>query len=411
MFRKSLLLASILFANLSFANEQSLNTISKQSVDNIVEKTYNNNYALKALEESIKNAKEQIKLSSKWMNPTLNFGATDIQFDDVTRRDLEPMQAQFLGFTQTIPLGNKLETSKEIARNNYEISKYSIEDKKLQYKSKIYEYIYNIELLKQRLSLLEEFKSNSLKLEALLNELYKYNKASQIQIINTQIMTQELNLKSQKLKTMLNTISLKLEQITYEKIENINIDTSVKKIILNNSIESHPRILSLIQTSKKQDNLSKLEKEKKNSDIKMSLTYFQRDNKYEDYANIAFAIPLSIYGSEDIKSRKAKFKAIETNHKIEDLKLTFKNQIKVYQQNINDSLISLEIINKNIIPKFNHMQKVLETYNSFNSKTMVDSKSLINNFNEIIKYKLKAVDEKEKYFNSISKSIYFIKEI
>ena len=409
MLKKSLLLISILIVNFSFASEQ-----NQKDIDYIIEKTYNNNYNLKALEESIKSAKAQIELSSKWNNPTLSFGANDIQFDNITRRDLEPMQAQFIGFSQGIPLGNKLEISKDIAVNDYEISKLYIEDKKLQYKAKIYEYIYTIKLLEQRLSLFDEFKSNIKKLQTLLNELYKYNKVSQVQILNAQIMHDELNLKSQNLKTMLSRVSLKLEQITYEKQKNINIDTKVRKIQLQENIEKHPKILSLLQLSKKLENISILEKEKKNSDIKISLTYFQRDSKYKDYANIAFAIPLSIYGSEDIKSRKAKFKAIENNHKLEDMKLTFKNQIKILQENINDSLISLEIINKNILPKYNQLQEVLETYNSFNSQAiskMIDSKSLINNFNEIIKYKLKAIDEKEKYFNAFAKSIYFTKEI
>jgi len=402
MFKKSLFV-SILFASFVTLNAQNINTI--------VENTYNNNYNLKALEESIKSAKEQINLSSKWKNPTLSFGATDIQFDDVTKRDLEPMQAQFIGYSQVIPLGDKLDIQERIATNDYEISKYSVEEKKLQYKSKIYEYIYNIKLLEERLSLFEEFKVNTKKLESLLTQLYKYNKASQTQILNAQIMYQELNLKSQKLKTMLNTINLKLEQITYAKIDNIDVYMNLKEILLSEDISSHPKILSLVQMSKRQDNISILEKEKKNSDIKVSLTYFQRDSKYEDYVNLAFAIPLSIHGSEDIKSRKAKFKTLEINNKLEDIKLTFKNKITTFQQNINDSIITLNIINNDILPKFNQLQKVLETYNSFNSNKMIDTKSLITNFNEIIKYKLKAVDQKEKYFNSIAKSIYFTKEI
>ena len=405
MIKKTLLLSFVFFANHLLLNAQ--------TIDNIVENTFNNNYSLKALEESIKSTKEEIKLSSKWKDPTLTFGITDIQFDDITRRDIEAMQSQFIGFSQVIPMGNKLKIKKEIASNDYEISRFLIEEKKLQYKSKIYEYIYKIKLIEEKLSLFNEFKSNTIKLEKLLVQLYKYNKASQVQIINTQIMYEELNLKSQNLQTLLNTIKLNLEQITYEKIENIDIDTSIKNIKLPTNIQSHPKILSLIQRSKKQDNISILEKEKKNSDINVSLTYFQRDEKFNDYVNIAFAIPLSIQGREDIKSRKAKIKTIEINHNIQDMKLTFENMIKTYQQNIDDSILTLNLINNNIIPKFNHLQKVLETYNSFTSSSslLIDSKSLVNNLNEIIKYKLKAVDEKDKYFNAIAKSMYFTKEI
>ena len=400
MLVKSLILSTLL-----------ITSIHAQNIDDLVKSTLSKNYTLKSLESSILVAKEQIALSSKWKNPTLLFGATDIQFNDITKRDLEPMQAQFIGFSQVIPLGDKLKVEKKIATNDYIISEYEVKDKKLQFKSKIYEYIYNIKLLEERLSLFKKFKSNTKKLEDLLKELYKYNRANQAQILNSQIMYQELNLKSQKLQTMINTLNLKLEQITYSKLEDINFDSSLKKVLLSNDIESHPKILSLLQTSKKLNNISQLELEKKNSDIKMSLTYFQRDSKFEDYINVAFAIPLSVYGSEDLKSRKAKFKTVELNHKIEDMKSTFKNQIKTFQQNIDDSLITFSIIKKDILPKFNQLQKIIENYNSFASYKNMDSKALITNLNEIIKYELKAIDEKEKYFTALAQSIYFSKEI
>jgi len=385
-------------------------SIYAKDIDDVVTSTLSQNYSIKVLESSIKVAKEQIALSTKWKNPTLTFGATDIQFDDITKRDLEPMQAQFIGFSQVIPVGDKLKIEKEIAKDDYKISQYLIEDKKLQLKSKIYEYIYNIKLLEERLVLFQKFKSNTKKLENLLTELYKYNRANQAQILNTQIMYQELNLQSQKLQTMINALNLKLEQITYSKIENVDFDSRIKETFLSNDIESHPKILSLLQTSKKLNNISQLELEKKNSDIKMSLTYFQRDSKFEDYVNIAFAIPLSVYGSEDIKSRKAKFKTVELNHKVSDMKLTFKNQIKTFQQNIDDSHITYNIIKKNILPKYVELQKVIENYNSFASYKNMDSKALINNLNEIIKYELKTVDEKQKYFTALAKSIYFTRK-
>jgi len=403
MLKRSFVLGSLL---ISFTS-----SVYSKSIDDVVKNTLNQNYTIKSLESSINTTKEQIKLASKWENPILTFGANDIQFDDIGKRDIEAMQAQFIGFSQTIPIGDKLEIAKKIAKDDYKISQYTIEEKKLQYKSKIYEYIYKIKLLKEKLSLFKKFKSNTIKLENLLTQLYKYKKANQVQILNTKIMIQELNLKSQKLQTIINTLNLKLEQITYSKVEDIDFDSKLKRVLLSKDIESHPKILALLQRSKKQNNISQLEIEKKNSDIKMNLTYFQRDNKFEDYVNIAFAIPLSIYGTEDIKSKKAKFKTVELNHKLEDMKLTFKNEIQTYQQNMDDAIITFNIIKKDILPKFNQLQKVMENYNSHSSYKNMDSKALISNLNEIIKYELKAIDEKEKYFNALAKSYYFNKEI
>lgn len=385
-----------------------ISSMYSQNIDDVVTNTINRNYTLKALESSISIAKEQIDLVSKWKNPTLTFGITDIQFEDITKRDKEAMQAEFIGFSQVIPMGNKLEIEKEIATNDYVISKYQMKDKKLQFKSNIYKYIYNIQLQKERLSLFEELKKNTKKLEKLLTALYKYNKASQVQILNTQILYQELNLKSQKLKTLLNTTNLKLEQLTYTRIQDIDFNTNIKTINISKDIESHPKILSLMKTSTKFTNISKLEKEKKNSDVKMSLTYFHRDSKFNNYINLAFAIPLSVYGSEDIKSLKAKFKAIKTDNKIKDMKLTFQNRLTTLQQNIDDSIITFNIIKNNIIPKHLQLQKTLQNYNAYNK---ADTKSLIKNLNEIIKYKIKAIDEKQKYFNALATSYYFSKEI
>lgn len=399
MLKKSLILASLL---ISFTNAQTI----EQIVNSVLEK----NYKLKSLESAIDTSKQQIELSSKWQNPVLSFGATDIQLNDISKRDLEPMQAHFIGISQTIPLGDKLEISQKIAHDDYEISKLQLEDKRLELKSNIYELSYKIKLIEQRLSLFDEFKSNTLKLEKLLKELYKYGKANQTQILNTQILYKELNLKSQQLQTMLNSSNLKLEQLTYEKIEKINENLEIKNITLTKNIDTHPKILQLNQNIEKLNNISHLEKEKKNSDIKVNLAYFQRKAR-EDYINLSFAMPLSIRGSEDIKSRKAKYKSIEVKNSLEDMKLTFKNRIETLQQIIDDSKTTYKIIQKDILPKYFELQKVLESYNSFSSFKNIDTKSLIKNQNEIIKYKLNAINEKEKYFSALAKSHYFSKEL
>ena len=71
------------------------------------------------------------------------------------------MQSAFIGISQVVPINDKLKTKEKIAKNDYEISKYLLEDKKLEYKSKIYEYVYYIKLVEKRLALYEEFKINT----------------------------------------------------------------------------------------------------------------------------------------------------------------------------------------------------------------------------------------------------------
>ncbi len=397
MIKQSLIL--ILFSSLIFA----------KSIDKVVDEALIKNSSLQAMEQTIAFAKEQIDLASKWENPVLSLGATDIQFDDISKRDLEPMQAQFIGLTQTIPLGEKKEIEQDIARNDYELSKLLLEDKKLELRAKIYEYIYNIKLLDERIALFSELKQNVIELQKLLEEFYKYNKASQIDIIKVQTLYVELDISERKLINTQTTMKLKLEQLTYSSYKDIDISTDLEEIVLEKNFENHPKLLQIKKNIEKFDNTSLYEKEKKNSDIKLSVNYFQRDSKYEDYLNVSVAIPLSVYGSEDIKAKKAKFKANEYKNLLEDSKLQFKNQISILQENINNALYSYEKLNESIIPKYNQIQRTLESYNRFSSLKQIDSKQLIRNLNELINYKLKAIDEKQTYFTNFSNSIYFTK--
>ncbi|WP_421715632.1 TolC family protein [Arcobacter arenosus] len=400
MLKKSLVIASFFVI-----------TSNAQTLDNLVNSLLEKNYTLKEISSSTDVLKEQISLSYKWNNPVLSFGATDLQLNDITKRDKEPMQAHFVGITQNIPLGDKLEISKNIAVDDYEISKLQLEDKKLELKALVYEYAFKIKLIEERLALFEEFKINTKKLESLLQNLYKYNKASQEQIINTQIMYKELKLNSSKLTRALNSLKLKLENLTYEKIETIDFDTSLEEKNISIDISSHPKILELNKLIEKSSKISSLEEEKKYSDIKMNLTYFQRDEKFEDYVNLSFAIPLSVYGSEDIKATKAKLKSVQLKHKLEDIKFNFKNKIETIKQNLDDSLITFNIIQKEILPKQEELQKILENYNTTLMYKKIDTRVLIKNQNEIIKYKLKAIDEKENYFTSLAKTYYFDKDL
>lgn len=384
-------------------------SIYAKEVKQVVNEAINTNSSLQALEQSILLAKEQIDLAGKWQNPILNFGANDIQFDDISKRDLEPMQAQFIGINQMIPIGDKKELEEEIARDDYELSKLVLADKKLELESKIYEYIYNIKLVEERVALFSKLKQNIAELQKLLEEFYKYNKASQIDILKVQTLYDELDISEQKLNNNLRVFKLQLEQLTYTKFKDIDISTELEKLTLVNNIDSHPKILQIEKNIEKFNTTSKFEEEKKNSDINFGVKYFQRDSKYEDYINISVAIPLSVYGSEDIKARKAKFKANEYKNLLQDSKLKFTNQIKILQDNIDNAFYSYKKLNESIIPKYNQIQKTLESYNRFSSLKQIDSKQLIRNLNELIKYKLKAIDEKQKYFTNLSNSIYFTK--
>lgn len=397
MFNKTLLLGFLL-----------ISSSNAEMLDEIVNKAYSNNYDLKSIEKSIQLSDENIKLAKKWQNPVLSLGINDIWFNDVFSRDNEPMQTQYIGISQVIPVGNKLQIKEDIQKKDKQINKYIFEDKKLQLKANIYELSLNILILEKKYTLLNNYQNNLSKLQKLYTGLYKYGKATQNEILNTKIANSNINLQKQNIKNNIDNLYLKLEEITYEKIDSINSEIVMEKIALEKSFTNHPKLKILNEKNKKFNKISALELEKERSDIKVNVAYFNRDEKYNDYANISVNIPLSVYKTEKVKALKAKIEAKRALVDIERLKQNFKTKVNILENNMNNSRQNYELIKKSIIPLKRKIQKNLENYNSFD---MVKPDVSIKNLNELISYEIKALNEKQKYYTNISKSIYYVQRL
>ena len=381
-----------------------LSLLSAISIDELVNSTFENSYDLKSVEKSIEVANHQISIAKKWQNPILSMGINDLWINDFSSRNKEAMQASFIGISQVIPTGDKLEIKEKIASKEKNIKFYDFEDKKLELTSKINELVYNILLAEEKYRLLEEFEKNLEKLESLYGSLYKYQKATQNEIINSQISTVELKIQKQNLKNLIDNSYLKLEQITYTKIDKIDEKLEIKKVDLLIENSSHPKFKSLEENSSKQQSIAELERAKKIPDVQVSLAYFQRDDKFTDYVNMAVSIPLPIYDTENVTRVQAKMSANETNDKLEQLKHNFDIQSKILKNNLNNAYENYNLIGQKIIPLKEKIQKNIETFNTFDD---VKPQESIKNLNELITYQIKAIDEQQKYYEAYSGLIYY----
>jgi outer membrane protein TolC len=221
-----------------------------------------NNKDLKSIEKSIDIANEQIKLSKKWNNPILTIGANDLHFD-TSRRDLEPMQAQYIALSQTIPINGKLKLQEEISLKDKDISKFTYEDAKLKLKSKLIEYVYTLKVFEKKYNLLNEYQKNIKDLETLSIALYENNKVDQSTLLDLKAMYYKVELEKENLKNTIKNGYLKLEEITYEKIENIELSLELKEVLFDKNISTHPKIKILELNNQKYNKQALLEEAKK----------------------------------------------------------------------------------------------------------------------------------------------------
>ncbi len=378
------------------------------SLDEIVDTALKNNQNLKSIQSSINMADEDIKLSRKWKNPTLTLGVNDIHFDEPFKRDSEAMQGQYIGFSQVIPVGDKLDIKEKVSKKDKNIVTLQLEDKKLILKSKIYEISYNILILEKKLKLLSKYERNIKKVEKLSQALYSLGKSSQNEILNAKVAYSNVQIQKQNLKNMIDNLYLKLEQISYEKIDSIDASLEVEKLVLNMDMQNHPKIKMQEEKIRKFNELSKLELENEKGDIKVNVAYFNRDSKFKDYANISVSIPLSLYKTEKVKALKQRIKANEESSNLEDTKQNFKIELLSLQNNINSAYSNYSLINRTIIPLKQKIQKNIENYNSFSG---IKPQMAIRNLNELISYELKSYDQLIEYFSNYSKSKYYTHKV
>ena len=389
---KKVVFTSLIFASYLFGT----------SIEDIVQKSLQNNFDIKSLENSIEIANFQIKQAKNWENPMISFKANDIMLN---KNYLNKQKEYGIELSQAIPIGKKLELEESIAKKDKLLKEQTLQDIKLEFESKIYLYSYTILILENRLKLLNEYQKNLNRLEELYTKLYSYDKVSLNEILNTQISKYDLQMKINELQTTKDNLYLSLEQISYEKINKID-DSLVLKDINKQQIEEllifHPKIQTLQTTSQKYKDTAQLEDAKKFSSITLALEYMQ--NKEQDYANITMSMPLPIYNTENINKLKANLNTNETNNKLDSQIHNLRLQTKIYLNNLEQYKTNYKILQEKIVPIKQKIQKVLEEFVGFDKESLKEN---LNSLNELIDYEMKASEQLEKYFENYSELIYY----
>jgi len=389
---KKVVFTSLIFASYLFGT----------SIENIVQKSLQNNFDIKSLENSIEIANFQIKQAKNWENPMIRFKANDIMLN---KNYLNNQKEYGIELSQAIPIGKKLELEESIAKKDKLLQEQTLQDIKLEFESKIYLYSYTILILENRLKLLNEYQKNLNRLEELYTKLYSYDKVSLNEILNTQISKYDLQMKINELQTTKDNLYLSLEQISYEKIDKID-DSLVLKDINRQKIEEqlifHPKIQTLQTTSQKYKDTAQLEDAKKFSSVTLALEYMQ--NKEQDYANITMSMPLPIYNTENINKLKANLNTNETNNKLDSQIHNLRLQTKIYLNNLEQYKTNYKILQEKIVPIKQKIQKVLEEFVGFDKESLKEN---LNSLNELIDYEMKASEQLEKYFENYSELIYY----
>ncbi len=378
----------------------SINAIDLNDMMKIVRK---NSKDLSVVAQNIKIANENMKLVTKWDNPILGLGINDIHLNNITSRDLEAMQSQYISISQTIPTNSKLEIKENIQRKNSEVYRLLLKDKILKIESILREYLSKRVVILEKLQLINSYLANISQLNTLYKELAKIDVKNHRNYVNSDILYSNLLIQKENLNSQLKIIKLQIEKILYKKIYKISFGLQAPLRVKKINILHHPFIISKQESINRENYNIKLQYAKEVPDMKLNAGYFNRIDR-EDYISLSLSMPLTINGREKINIQKAKILKMQKYDELEISKNSFRSEIKILREIMKSSYKNYTMIKSQILPQKEHIKEML--HSDILSKD-IGSDSVINSINEVIKEELLGLNELDRYYNAYSKLTYF----
>ncbi|HIP02065.1 MAG TPA: TolC family protein [Campylobacterales bacterium] len=373
-----------------------------QSLEVLLLKVKTQNVDLQELQERIMIGDEQVALADTWENPTLGLGVNDLLIDDITSRDLEPMQTQFITLSQKIPMGDKTALKKGIASVDKDIVSALYAQKLSRMRAALSGFAYKVAIIEKKLALISEYQYNVKKLKLLHAKRLEVGKSTQSAVEKAKILEKNLVVKKRKLSTMKRALLYKIENLVYEDVTSVEVSLSLDKQV-DIDIKSHPiMIVSDLKVQKATQTL-KLARANTMPDVKLGVGYFQREDR-SDYLALNVGFNLPVRGKEERAIKIALLKESQAKKALKSQAFKLQREVDILKELMADSLKNHYIIKKEIVPKQHYIQKLLER-EIFTKNT--SATALLTNLNESIVLELEAYTEMDSYFEAYAKLVYF----
>ena len=376
----------------------STSIVSAQSLSTILELIENNNSTIKQQKYNIDVSKTTEELSNSWQNPVIGFGFNDINLDNPNSRDLEPMQTQYISYSQVIPTNGKLQTKTNISRYNSVIDEIKLENLKIKLKSQAISLGYNYILQKEKLTLIYKYLDNLKKQKELITLLYENGKIDQSKLVSLDLREYKLELKKQKIEYKIAKIHALLENLTYEKIDTITVKENRynDSVNIDSILDSHPLVQIVKNKIKQQEQKTKLAKDEKISDVKFTVGYYNREN-FDDYISMNLSLPLGLQGREKLQIQQSYTKTKALNSQLLALQQQLKTTIDELLVKISTSKKNYMMIEEKMIPLNDSLKQSHTIHLSTNMMNSISVYESINNRYDLL---LLSKDEKLSYLEA-----------
>jgi len=335
-----------------------------ENVTSLINKAYLNNPSIQSLTKQIETFNYDIENSTLYKNPVVTIGLNDINLSKPNKRNIEPMQTNYISISQEITNSDKLHYKKQIELSNKKIASLFLEEQKNKIFKTIYSYYFKYNQLAKKITLHQDKIKNIQKIQAYHTNHTEHKKAFQ-DILNNDLTIDKIKLQIIFNKEKQKQILIEISELVNEEVNSITLSSNNLPNSFTNTINTHTLLEiekeKLQKTSYKKD----LSQENRSSDYTLSGGYYQRD-ELEDYVSIAIKIPLKFYGKEKNEFLKAKKEISIAQSKVDAITNTLNKKYKLElskQRLAKQSIVYINRINEHLLKE----KELITNKNNFNS--------------------------------------------
>ena len=327
-------------------------------LETLIENAKKNHISLKTIEQRVSAIDNEMAISQNFADPLLSISMSDIQFDDITDRTLEPMQYTAVNFQQKIPYYGKRDARAKKIQAKKELALLSIDEMKVKLVKAIKITAYSIWQIEQELKIIEEyFKLTKQNIE-LSSGYASSDSKSHMSIMSAEMTLSELRIKQSRLQSKLDGFYKKISYLSAMKVDTLELDLKIHQHKHINTFSdasqqniSYKQKLASYKVTEENIKLKELDKY---SDPILKAGYFHRD-KFNDYASLSIAFSLPMYGTQDVQIQKAQKLSLSSKSDIADFENLLHSQILEVHSKVEDSYRVYDIIHNQSMPQIEHM--------------------------------------------------------
>lgn len=342
----------ILIVLLTFTSMQA------QSIQQLINTALQKHPSLQAIEHRISAMDEKISLSQNFSNPDVSLTINDMQFGDLTSRDLEPMQFQAINFKQKFPWFGKLDARKRYTQAQKTVILDSYDAAKVKLAEELRMTAYTIKEIETRIGIIKKYIEVSRQNIKLYTSYAATNSQSHTNSMNASLLLTKIKIKKANYEAILKSQQAKQKYLIQGNVGHISDSLHMRKPkslhyylskLKNNPIYhmslSQKYVASANQHIQDLDSMP---------DLDVKAGYSNRQG-YPDYASITIGVALPLYGSEKLKTEAARKEVLAAASASIDFKSSLRSDVVTMYAKLTEAYTIYNILNKETLPHLKHM--------------------------------------------------------